>query len=148
MPLYDRLENWFIHLSQVMFLIEMTAQLLLPCILMEMIKEQLECTRIALNHRMLKETVHVRASLAALGVARDPAGHAAAARRAQHLRHLPHRHHTVHTLVLMQLLQYMSARRLQHSAWRVIPLDMQLPLAVLSTCVTYLIVIIQFTHLY
>ncbi|KAI5632937.1 hypothetical protein NE865_14341 [Phthorimaea operculella] len=92
--------------------------------------------------------VHVRASLAALGVARDPAGHAAAARRAQHLRHLPHRHHTVHTLVLMQLLQYMSARRLQHSAWRVIPLDMQLPLAVLSTCVTYLIVIIQFTHLY
>ncbi|KAI5632942.1 7tm chemosensory receptor domain-containing protein [Phthorimaea operculella] len=47
-----------------------------------------------------------------------------------------------------ELLQYMSARRLQHSAWRVIPLDMQLPLAVLSTCVTYLIVIIQFTHLY
>ncbi|KAI5632939.1 hypothetical protein NE865_14343 [Phthorimaea operculella] len=128
MPLYDRLENWFIHLSQVMFLIEMTAQLLLPCILMEMIKEQLECTRIALNHRMLKETgikYYMSSDDNHTGISE--------------IKHHKDRY---------QLLQYMSTRPLCHKAWRVIPLDMQLPLAVLSTCVTYLIVIIQFTHLY
>ncbi|KAJ2950347.1 hypothetical protein O0L34_g8586 [Tuta absoluta] len=49
---------------------------------------------------------------------------------------------------IQELLEYMSVRRLQHSAWRVIPLDMNLPVFVLSTCVTYLIIIVQFSHLY
>ncbi|XP_049868849.1 uncharacterized protein LOC126368747 isoform X5 [Pectinophora gossypiella] len=49
---------------------------------------------------------------------------------------------------IARFLRYMEVRRLQHKVWRVIPVDLQLPLTVFSMCITYLIVIVQFTHLY
>ncbi|XP_049868848.1 uncharacterized protein LOC126368747 isoform X4 [Pectinophora gossypiella] len=47
-----------------------------------------------------------------------------------------------------RFLQYIETRRLQRKVWRVIPVDLQLPLSVFSMCITYLIVIVQFSHLY
>ncbi|XP_061724378.1 uncharacterized protein LOC133530473 isoform X2 [Cydia pomonella] len=45
-------------------------------------------------------------------------------------------------------LRYVEARPLLRKAWRLLPLDLRLPTTMLSMCATYLIVIIQFTHLY
>ncbi|XP_049868847.1 uncharacterized protein LOC126368747 isoform X3 [Pectinophora gossypiella] len=45
-------------------------------------------------------------------------------------------------------LQYIETRRLQHKVWRVIPVDLRLPVTVFSMCITYLIVIVQFSHMY
>ncbi|XP_063542707.1 uncharacterized protein LOC134751253 [Cydia strobilella] len=45
-------------------------------------------------------------------------------------------------------LRYVEARPLLRKAWRLLPLDLRLPTIMLSMCATYLIVIIQFTHLY
>ncbi|XP_063369676.1 uncharacterized protein LOC134658009 isoform X1 [Cydia amplana] len=45
-------------------------------------------------------------------------------------------------------LRYIEARPLLRKAWRLLPLDLRLPTTMLSMCATYLIVIIQFTHLY
>ncbi|XP_049874626.1 uncharacterized protein LOC126372781 isoform X2 [Pectinophora gossypiella] len=49
---------------------------------------------------------------------------------------------------ISRLLQLMSARHLQHDVLGVVPTDMRLPVVVVELCVTYLIVIVQFTHLY
>ncbi|KAJ2951529.1 hypothetical protein O0L34_g13680 [Tuta absoluta] len=49
---------------------------------------------------------------------------------------------------ITRMLRYIKVRRLQDKIWRVIPVDLGLPLALLSLCTTYFIVILQFTHLY
>nr|DAA06381.1 TPA_inf: gustatory receptor 18 [Bombyx mori] len=47
-----------------------------------------------------------------------------------------------------QFAGYVSARPFRLRACRVLSLDCTLPVTVLSICVTYLIVVVQFTHLY
>nr|AOG12963.1 gustatory receptor [Eogystia hippophaecolus] len=46
------------------------------------------------------------------------------------------------------LLGYMETRPLHYKVWRIVHVDLHLPVSLLSICTTYLIVIIQFTHLY
>lgn len=50
--------------------------------------------------------------------------------------------------IIKKLLMYMERRRIHHEVWGIIPTDLRLPLTILSACITYLIVIIQFAHLY
>ncbi|XP_028041948.1 uncharacterized protein LOC114251763 [Bombyx mandarina] len=47
-----------------------------------------------------------------------------------------------------QFAGYVSARPFRLRACRVLSLDCTLPVTVLSICVTYLIVVVQFTHFY
>ncbi|CAH0402255.1 unnamed protein product [Chilo suppressalis] len=49
---------------------------------------------------------------------------------------------------IQQTLVYMSARPSQLYVWRRIPVDARLPMAIISVMTTYLIVIVQFTHLF
>ncbi|KAI5644440.1 hypothetical protein NE865_03547 [Phthorimaea operculella] len=49
---------------------------------------------------------------------------------------------------IRELLQYMGDRCLTWKAWRMIPLDKNLPLGVFKFLVTYIIVLIQLTHIY
>lgn len=48
---------------------------------------------------------------------------------------------------LLRLLRYVEARPLLRKAWRLVPVDLRQPVTILSIYPTYLIVIIQFTHL-
>ncbi|KAJ2950348.1 hypothetical protein O0L34_g8587 [Tuta absoluta] len=215
--------DWFVYLTYAMYLMNMIAQLLLPCIVMEMIKSQVESARIGLHHRMMKESDAKKAELYQLLKYMS-------ARRLYHkawrvipldmqlplavigtllifevpkmmmqvwgvlqlinlginwfvyVTYAVLAAHMMSRLIwpciftemiksqlkaarlslyhrmlqepeakrprIQELLEYTSVRRLQHSAWRVIPLDMNLPVFVLSTCVTYLVIIVQFSHLY
>ncbi|GBP03472.1 hypothetical protein EVAR_101820_1 [Eumeta japonica] len=47
-----------------------------------------------------------------------------------------------------QFLEYVEARPYRCRIWRVLNMDVTLPIGLLNLCTTYLIVIIQFTHLY
>ncbi|KAJ0172346.1 hypothetical protein K1T71_012319 [Dendrolimus kikuchii] len=49
---------------------------------------------------------------------------------------------------IQRLINYLEARPFKLRACRVVPLDGSLPILILNLCVTYLIVIIQFTHIY
>ncbi|KAI5642575.1 hypothetical protein NE865_05342 [Phthorimaea operculella] len=50
-------------------------------------------------------------------------------------------------VAILRILGYMDARQLDHKLWGVIPVDLQLPVALISLCTTYVIVLIQFTHI-
>ncbi|XP_037977300.2 uncharacterized protein LOC119694612 [Plutella xylostella] len=45
-------------------------------------------------------------------------------------------------------LRYLQLRPLRCSVWRLLPVDLTLPVSLLSLCTTYLIVLIQFSDLY
>nr|XP_049693339.1 uncharacterized protein LOC126053943 [Helicoverpa armigera] len=45
-------------------------------------------------------------------------------------------------------LQYTHVRTFKFRIWRIIPINMSLPLELINMCVTYVIVVINFTHLY
>lgn len=47
----------------------------------------------------------------------------------------------------ISFLRYMEVRQFQHKCWRVVPVDMQLPLILINLCVTYIIVAVQFGKL-
>ncbi|KAI5631242.1 hypothetical protein NE865_16048 [Phthorimaea operculella] len=49
---------------------------------------------------------------------------------------------------MLRLLRYLDARQLEHTLWGVLPVDLQLPVGLFTLFTTYIIVIIQFTHLY
>nr|QZH55047.1 gustatory receptor 14 [Achelura yunnanensis] len=46
------------------------------------------------------------------------------------------------------LLRYMNGRCHNRDIWGVVPVNVRLPFAVFSLCVTYIIVLVQFTHLF
>ncbi|XP_063897023.1 uncharacterized protein LOC126053943 [Helicoverpa armigera] len=45
-------------------------------------------------------------------------------------------------------IQYTHVRTFKFRIWRIIPINMSLPLELINMCVTYVIVVINFTHLY
>ncbi|GBP62253.1 hypothetical protein EVAR_44661_1 [Eumeta japonica] len=45
-------------------------------------------------------------------------------------------------------LTYTEIRPFKYTIWRMIPINLGLPLGLLSMCTTYVIVLIQFSHLY
>ncbi|KAL0811933.1 hypothetical protein ABMA28_009339 [Loxostege sticticalis] len=47
---------------------------------------------------------------------------------------------------IKRFVSYIDGRPLRFKVWRVVPLDWRLPFVVLNIAVTYLIVMIQFTH--
>ncbi|KAL0861551.1 hypothetical protein ABMA27_009059 [Loxostege sticticalis] len=47
---------------------------------------------------------------------------------------------------IKRFVGYIDGRPLRFKVWRVVPLDWRLPFVVLNIAVTYLIVMIQFTH--
>lgn len=49
---------------------------------------------------------------------------------------------------ISRLLNYINSQPLLSDVWHVIPLDLRLSTTLFSICTTYLVVIIQFTHLY
>ncbi|KAG7311284.1 hypothetical protein JYU34_002315 [Plutella xylostella] len=49
---------------------------------------------------------------------------------------------------LEQFLRYIQLRPFSYSVWRLLRVDGALPAALLALLTTYLIVIVQFTHLY
>ncbi|KAJ0172347.1 hypothetical protein K1T71_012320 [Dendrolimus kikuchii] len=49
---------------------------------------------------------------------------------------------------IKRFIYYIQARPFKLRACRIVPLDSTLPITVLNLCVTYLIVIIQFNHIY
>ncbi|KAL0868751.1 hypothetical protein ABMA27_008186 [Loxostege sticticalis] len=53
-----------------------------------------------------------------------------------------------HTKDIERFISYIEARPLRFTICKIIPLDWNLPFIVLNLCTTYLIVVIQFTHLY
>lgn len=49
---------------------------------------------------------------------------------------------------LKRFIRYVEARPCRFTVCRIIGIDWSLPVLVINLCVTYLIVMIQFTHLY
>ncbi|XP_059046896.1 uncharacterized protein LOC131842372 [Achroia grisella] len=49
---------------------------------------------------------------------------------------------------ILRFICYVDARPFKFTACKVLTIDWSLPVAILNICVTYLIVIIQFTHIY
>lgn len=45
-------------------------------------------------------------------------------------------------------LQYTKIRSFRYRIWRIIPINISLPLELVNLCITYVIVVINFTHLY
>ncbi|XP_028157965.1 uncharacterized protein LOC114351099 isoform X2 [Ostrinia furnacalis] len=53
-----------------------------------------------------------------------------------------------HTIDIERFIRYIEARPLKTVICKVIHLDWKLPVSVVNICVTYLIVMLQFTHKY
>ncbi|KAL0819276.1 hypothetical protein ABMA28_008516 [Loxostege sticticalis] len=53
-----------------------------------------------------------------------------------------------HTKDIERFIRYIEARPMKTVIYKVISLDWKLPVSVLNICVTYLIVMLQFTHKY
>lgn len=49
---------------------------------------------------------------------------------------------------IVRVMKYLKRRSLHYDIWGIIPTDLRLPLTLISISTTYLIAIVQFTHLY
>lgn len=49
---------------------------------------------------------------------------------------------------MQQFINYVDARPFKFHVMKIIPMDVTLPIMLLNICITYLIILLQLTHLY